>query len=161
MAQANGDCPAGQTEATNFNCRFVTYFNLGSDGNGGTLVPQCVPYSNGNCVFYRVSNTPPDGTYTQGIGEYIAWNNTSFTPSSFYNASNPQLYDDPDSPPYDINHQFVFDITQYFVSGGGQVGIDPGIAGTTKKFNDFVVHTRRRQTILTPQRWFRQLGRPR
>ncbi len=139
LAQANGDCPAGQTEATNFNCRFVTYFNLGSDGNGGTLVPQCVPYSNGNCVFYRVSNTPPDGTYTQGIGEYIAWNNTSFTPSSFYNASNPQLYDDPDSPPYDINHQFVFDITQYFVSGGGQVGIDPGIAGTTKKFNDFVV----------------------
>jgi YVTN family beta-propeller protein len=146
LSQANGDCPAGQTEATNFNCRFVTYFNLGSDGNGGTLVPQCVPYSNGNCVFYRVSNTPPDGTYTQGISEYIAWNNTSFTPSSFYNASNPQLYDDPDSPPYDINHQFVFDITQYFVSGGGQVGVDPGISGSTKKFNDFVVAYPQAQT---------------
>ncbi len=139
LSIANGDCPAGQTEATNFNCRFVTYFNLGSDGHGGTLVPQCVPYSNGNCVYYRVSNTPPETSYTQGISEYIAWNNTSFTPSSFYNASNPQLYDDPDSPPYDINHQFVFDITQYFVSGGNQVGVDPGISGSTKKFNDFVV----------------------
>jgi YVTN family beta-propeller protein len=138
-SQATGDCLAGQTEATNFPCRFVTYFNLGSDGHGGTLVPQCIPYADGNCVFYRVSNTPPDGSYTQGISEFIAWNNTSFTPSSFYNASNPQLYDDPDSPPYDINHQFVFDITQYFVSGGNQVGVDPGISGSTKKFNDFVV----------------------
>jgi len=156
LSIANGDCPAGQTEATNFNCRFVTYFNLGSDGKGGTLVPQCVPYSNGNCVFYRVSNTPPDGSYTQGIGEYIAWNNTSFTPSSFYDANNPRLYDDPDSPPYDINHQFVFDITQFFVSGGGQVGVDPGISGSTKKFNDFVVAYPQAQTnpytatVLTP-----------
>ena len=107
-------------------------------------------------MFYRVSNTPPDGTRTQGIGEYIAWNNTSFMLSSFYNASNPQLYDDPDSPPYDINHQFVFDITQYFVSGGGQVGVDPGIAGTTKKYDDFVVAYPQAQTspytatVLTP-----------
>jgi hypothetical protein len=138
-SQATGDCLAGQTEATNFPCRFVTYFNLGSDGHGGTLVPQCIPYADGNCVFYRVSNTPPDGSYTQGISEFIAWNNTSFTPSSFYDCSNPQLYDDPDSPPYDINHQFVFDITQYFVSGGGHVGVDPGVSGSTKKFNDFVV----------------------
>ena len=156
LSQANGDCPAGQTEATNFNCRFVTYFSLGSDGKGGTLVPQCVPYSNGNCVFYRVSNTPPDTSYTAGIGEFIAWNNTSFTPSSFYDANNPRLYDDPDAPPYDVNHQFVFDITQYFVSGGGQVGVDPGISGKTKKFNDFVVAYPQAQTnpytaaVLTP-----------
>ncbi len=160
LSIANGDCPAGQTEATNFNCRFVTYFNLGSDGKGGTLVPQCVPYSNGNCVFYRVSNTPPDGDYTPGITEFIAWNNTSFTPSSFYDASNPRLYDDPDSPPYDINHQFVFDITQYFVSGGNQVGVDPGISGSQKKFNDFVVAYPKAQTSPYTATVLSPLGNP-
>jgi YVTN family beta-propeller protein len=136
-SQANGICPAGQTEATNFNCRFVDYFAIKTNPNGDVVVPQCIPYSSGNCVFYRISNTPPSTYYTNGIDETIAWNNTSFVPSSTYNATNPRVFDDPDSPPYDVNHQFVFDITDYFVSSGSLVG-DPALHSHTKQYNDFV-----------------------
>ncbi|HKM67458.1 MAG TPA: choice-of-anchor D domain-containing protein [Candidatus Acidoferrum sp.] len=135
---ANGVCEAGHTEATDFDCRFVTNFALKTDGAGNVTVPLCVPYSNGNCVFYRVSNTPPASYYTAGVQETIAWNNESFTPPAFYNASNPRLYDDPDAPPYDVNHQFVFDITDFQSAGVGQVGVDLALHGHTSQYNDFV-----------------------
>jgi sugar lactone lactonase YvrE len=139
ISQANGVCEAGNTEANDFDCRFATYFPLQVKGNGDVVVPQCVPYSNGNCIYYRVSNTPPESYYTAGVLEYIAWNNTSYTPLPIYNANNPRLYDDPDDPPYNLNHQFVFDITNYYQPTGEFVGLDPGISGQTKHFNDFVV----------------------
>src|SRR5215469_1226497 len=138
-SEANGVCEAGQTEANDFDCRFVDNFTLQQNPNGDIVVPRCIPYSNGNCVFYRVSNTPPESYYTPGVLEYIAWNNTSYTPPSFYNANNPRLFDDPDDPPYDVNHQFVFDITTYYKPTGNYVGVDNGIGGRTLHFNDFVV----------------------
>ncbi len=137
-SQANGICEAGHTEATDFDCRFVSNFALKTDGAGDVTVPLCVPYSSGNCVFYRVSNTPPGTYYSPGVTETIAWNNESFTPPAFYNASNPRLFDDPDAPPYDVNHQFVFDITDYLSSGSGQVGVDLALHGHTAQYNDFV-----------------------
>jgi hypothetical protein len=138
-SEANGVCEAGHTEATDFDCRFVDNFTLQQNPNSDIVVPQCNPYSNGNCVFYRVSNTPPETSYTPGVLEYIAWNNTSYTPPPFYNANNPRLLDDPDDPPYGVNHQFVFDITTYYKPTGNFVGIDNGIGGRTLHFNDFVV----------------------
>jgi hypothetical protein len=139
VSQANGVCEAGHTEGDDFDCRFVSYFPIQINSNGDVVVPQCVPYSNGNCVFYRVSNTPPESSYTPGVLEYIAWNNTSYSPPPSYNANNPRLFDDPDDPPYDVNHQFVFDITDYYKPTGNYVGVDNGISGRTLHFNDFVV----------------------
>lgn len=139
ISQANGVCEAGNTETSDFDCRFVTYFPLQAQANGNIVVPLCVPYSNGNCVYYRVSNTPPESSYTAGVLEYIAWNNTSYTPPPYYNAANPRLFDDPDDPPYNLNHQFVFDITTYYKPTGNFVGVDNGIGGRTLHFNDFVV----------------------
>jgi len=138
-SEANGICEAGHTEATDFDCRFVDNFTLQQNPNGDIVVPQCNPYSNGNCVIYRVSNTPQESYYSPGILEYIAWNNTSYTPPAFYNANNPRLFDDPDDPPYGVNHQFVFDITTYYKPTGNYVGVDNGIGGRTLHFNDFVV----------------------
>jgi sugar lactone lactonase YvrE len=139
ISEANGLCEAGHTEANDFDCRFVGYFTIQSNPNGDVVVPQCIPYSNGNCVYYRVSNTPPEASYTPGVLEYIAWNNTSYAPPRFYDPNNPRLFDDPDDPPYDVNHQFVFDITTYYKPTGNFVGVDNGIGGGTKHFNDFVV----------------------
>jgi hypothetical protein len=102
-------------------------------------VPQCVPFSNGNCVFYRISNVPPQSSYVGPVFENFSWNNNAFVPSSFYAANNPRLFDDPDAPPFDVNHQFVFDITDFFESNGNKVGVDPTIHGHTKQYNDFVV----------------------
>ena len=139
LSQANGICENGQTETTDFDCRFATYFPIQTLGNGDVVVPQCIPYSNGNCVFYRVGNTPPFTSYQGPVNEYIAWNNSAYVPSGTYQANNPRLFDDPDDPPYDVNHQFVFDITNYYQPTGEEVGVDAGIGGTTKHFNDFVV----------------------
>ena len=144
LSQANGDCASGQTETTDFDCRFKDNFTIQTLPDGDTIVPQCNAYSNGNCVFYRVGNTPPTSAYQGPVLKYVAWNNTAFIPPPIYAANNPRLYDNPDSPPYHTNHQFVFDITDYFNSGAGQVGLDPGIAGHTKQFNDFVVASLRR-----------------
>jgi hypothetical protein len=139
LTEANGICEAGQTEATDFDCRFKDNFAIQTLPNGDTVVPQCNAFSNGNCVYYRISNVPPTSAYQGPVTEYFAWNNGAYVPPPIYAANNPRLYDDPDSPPYDVNHQFVFDITSYFNSGGGQVGLDPGISGKTLQFNDFVV----------------------
>jgi trimeric autotransporter adhesin len=139
LSQANGVCPAGQTETTDFDCRFKDNFTLQTEPNGDVIVPQCIPFSNGNCVFYRVSNVPPQASYVGPVFENFSWNNNAYVPSSFYAANNPRLYDDPDAPPFDVNHQFVFDITDFFEAHGNKVGVDPTIHGHTTQYNDFVV----------------------
>ncbi len=139
LSEANGVCQNGHTETTDFDCRFKTNFHIQTLPSGDVIVPQCDPYSKGNCVFYRVSNVPPASAYQGPVTEYIAWNNNAFLPPPIYSSTNPRLFDDPDSPPFDHDHQFVFDITDYFNSGGGQVGLDPGLSGHTKQFSDFVV----------------------
>ena len=139
LAEANGVCENGQTETSDFDCRFKTYFPIQTLANGDVIVPQCIPFSNGNCVFYRVGNAPPFTSYQGPVNEYIAWNNSAYVPSPIYQANNPRLFDDPDDPPYDVDHQFVFDITNYYQPTGEGVGVDPGISGQTKHFNDFVV----------------------
>src|SRR5579862_2385122 len=139
LNQADGICQNGQTETNDFDCRFTTYFPIQTLGDGDIIVPQCIPYSNGNCVFYRVSDTPPFSSYVGPVTEYIAWNNSAYVPLGIYQTNNPRLFDDPDDPPYNFNHQFVFDITNYYQPTGEFVGLDPGISGQTLHFNDFVV----------------------
>jgi len=139
LREANGVCEKGKTEANDFDCRFVANFPIQFQANGDVTVPQCVPYSNGNCIVYRVGNTPATTAYQSPVTEYIAWNNNSFVPPATYQANNPRLYDDPEDPPYNLNHQFVFDITNYYQPTGETVGVDAGIVGQTLHFNDFVV----------------------
>jgi len=165
MTQADGDCQFGQTPATDFDCRFTSFFPFETLSNGDIIVPACDGYSNGNCVFYSVffgsrGIEPPTSDYDGPISWSIAWNNTSFLPNpNFpYQINNPRLYDDPDyevSPitPYGTNCntpmlingnptmppiycQFVFDITTYFDPNQPP---DAGIGGKTKQFNDVVV----------------------
>jgi YVTN family beta-propeller protein/adhesin HecA-like repeat protein len=165
MTQADGDCQSGQTPATDFDCRFTSFFSFETLNNGDVIVPACDAYSNGNCVFYSVffgtrGTEPPLADYEGPISWAIAWNNTSFLPNpNFpYLTKSPQLYDDPDqenSPntPYGTNCntpmlldgiptkppifcQFVFDITSYFDPNQPP---DAGIGGRTKHFNDVVV----------------------
>jgi uncharacterized protein YjdB len=139
LTEANGVCEAGKTETTDFDCRFTQYFSYQPQPNGDVIVPQCIPYSNGNCVYYTIGNVPPGSAITGPIFEYVAWNNSAFTPPAFYQTDNPRFFDDPDEAPYDVNHQFALDITDYFLGNGGHVGQDPGIAGHTKHFTDFVI----------------------
>jgi YVTN family beta-propeller protein len=165
MSQADGDCQFGQTPATDFDCRFTSFFSFETLTNGDVIVPACDAYSNGNCVFYSVffgtrGTEPPTSDYAGPIAWAIAWNNTSFLPNpNFpYQINNPRLYDDPDyevSPttPYGTNCntpmlingiptkppifcQFVFDITSYYEPNQPP---DAGIGGRTKQFNDVVV----------------------
>ncbi len=139
LTEANGVCEAGKDETTDFDCRFKTNFGYQTLTNGDVIVPQCIPVSNGNCVFYRIGNIPPGSAYAGPVFETISWNNNAFVPPPFYQVNNPRLFDDPDSPPYDTNHQFVFDITDFFNANGNHVGVDPTISGHTKQYNDFVV----------------------
>lgn len=163
--QANGDCENGQSPATDFDCRFTSFFPYEKLSNGDIIVPACDAYSNGNCVFYSLyfgsrGIEPPLTDYDGPITWTIAWNNTSFPPPTNYpyQANNPQLYDDPDyevSPttPYGTNCntpmlingiptnppiycQFVFDITTYY---NPEQPPDAAIGGKTKQFNDVVV----------------------
>ncbi len=159
--QADGDCESGHTVLNDFDCRFVTFFGFGSDGNGGELVPLCNPYANGNCVHYLVyegtpGTEPPPADYAGGVQWFITYNNDTFVPPSIYTTP-PRLYDDPDyavtptSPfgtdctkPMMVDQgtqptfscQFEFDITTIFVEGKK---VDSGIGGTTRQFNDVVV----------------------
>jgi uncharacterized repeat protein (TIGR01451 family) len=115
VPQANGDCEnssASSSSVTNdFDCRFETFFNYGDDGSVGTIVPLCVPYANGNCVFYSVyycvsqsgpctrGQEPPTSDYQGPISWTITWNNeTPPLPSTVatYQTANARLYDDPD-----------------------------------------------------------------
>ncbi|MFZ0981061.1 MAG: choice-of-anchor D domain-containing protein, partial [Candidatus Acidiferrales bacterium] len=47
-SQADGLCEVGNTVLNDFDCRFSTFFNYGTDANGNTIVPYCYPYANGN-----------------------------------------------------------------------------------------------------------------
>jgi uncharacterized repeat protein (TIGR01451 family) len=163
--QANGDCQSGQSPATDFDCRFTSFFPYETLPDGDIIVPACDAYSNGNCVFYSVyyetkGNEPPEGDFNGPVGWSIAWNNTSFPPPPGYpyQANNPRLYYDPDyevspttpygtncSVPMDINGvptsppiycQFVFDITTYF---NPTQPPDAGIGGKSQQFSDLVV----------------------
>ena len=165
MLQADGDCESGHTPATDFDCRFTSYFPYETLGDGDVIVPICDAYSNGNCVFYSVyfgtrGIEPPTTDYAGPISWSIAWNNASFLPPPTYpyQINNPRLYDDPDyevstTTPYGTNCnspmlingnptnppiycQFIFDITTYYDPNQPP---DAGIGGKTKQFNDVVV----------------------
>ena len=102
-SQGDGLCEVGNTVLNDFDCRFTTFFNSGTNTNGSTIVPLCYPYANGNCVHYEVySGTPgtePDPTsYSGGVNWKITWNNDSFVPPAPYTGSTPRLYDDPGEP---------------------------------------------------------------
>ena len=158
---ADGLCEVGNTVLNDFDCRFATFFNYGTDTHGNTIVPLCYPYANGNCVHYAVysgtpGNEPDPSLYSGGVNWTITWNNDSYTPPAPWAGSTPQLYDDPDAAPtptsaigtictqpmtingaqQSYSCQFEFDITTYF--NANQV-VDSGIGGNTKNFNDVVV----------------------
>ena len=160
-SQEDGLCEAGNTVSNDFDCRFATFFNYGTDAHGNAIVPLCYPYANGNCVHYEVylgtPGTEPDPSlYTGGVNWQIAWNNEAFVPPAPYTGSQPQLYDDPDyaptptsavgslcTQPMTINGvnqsyscQFEFDITTFF---NPTLPVDSVIGGTTKQLNDVVV----------------------
>jgi YVTN family beta-propeller protein len=160
-AQADGLCEVGNTVSNDFDCRFSTFFNFGTDANNNTITPLCYPYANGNCVHYAVysgtpGTEPPVSDYSGGVNWKITWNNDTFTPPTLYTGSTPQLYDDPDyaatptsavgsvcGQPMTINGvaqnyscQFEFDITTFF---DATEPVDAGIGGTTKQLNDVVV----------------------
>jgi large repetitive protein len=109
-----GACIAGGsvTDPTNVACRFVTFFDYGTDSSGNTIVPICDGYSNGNCVDYDIyycvpqasgpcvptpGQEPPPADYLNLVALKISWNNNSFVPPSpTYTGSLQRLYDDPD-----------------------------------------------------------------
>ena len=160
-SQADGLCEVGNTVLNDFDCRFATFFNYGTDAHGNTIVPLCYPYANGNCVHYDVySGTPgtePNPSfYSGGVNWTIAWNNDTYVPPAPWTGSQPRLYDDPDyaptptsavgticTQPMTVNGvpqsyscQFEFDITTFF---NATAPVDSGIGGNTKQFNDVVV----------------------
>ncbi len=161
-SQADGLCEVGNTVLNDFDCRFSTFFNYGTDANGNTIVPYCYPYANGNCVHYEVysgtpGNEPDPSLYSGPVNWEIAFNNDTFVPPGpNWTGSQPQFYDDPDyaptptsavgsvcTQPMTINGvaqsyacQFEYDITT-FVTPGQQV--DTLIGGTTKQLNDVVI----------------------
>jgi large repetitive protein len=102
----NGLCPANQVSlgglSTDFDCRFVSFFNYGIDSaTGGTIVPLCYPYLNGDCVhYYLYSGTPgmqpPPGSLNGGFYLKIGWNNVFAPPAgSYWAGSTPSMLDDP------------------------------------------------------------------
>jgi hypothetical protein len=152
----DGICEDGADETTDYDCRWTQFFSGPHVGGAdpGTLVPQCYSYSDNFCVFYRVSGAPAfgSGAYSGTVGKYIAWNPTLFPRGAFASdyGTIPRGYDDPDNDsvqdgypvipgfPYaPENHQFVFDLTEYY-DPIGQVG-DPGTKIGGNNFNDFAI----------------------
>jgi len=159
----NGICHSGIPDdpADPIDCRFVRFFGqpvYTGSAVTDTKVPFCYPYSNTQCVVYKVTGDPPPGptTYSNGVVFKIAWNNVSSPPAGWLRS--PRMYDDPSNDldganyptitptatnpngfPYaPEDNQFVFDITSFFDPNPGGVGMDP-ITGTGKTFNDFTV----------------------
>ncbi len=111
QAQDNGQgFPTGPT--TDFDCRFVSFYNYGTDANGDVTTPLCYPYSNGNCVYYNLQllssseNGTPIGPVPQSeTPEGVIWQininpsnapvTNPFTVPAGYN-SVPRMLDDPD-----------------------------------------------------------------
>jgi len=163
-SQFPGYCEVGYTVLNDFGCRFTTFFGDGTDPSGNTIVPYCVGYANGDCVHYLVYATatgpgtePDPSDYSGGVSWVITWNNTSaVAPPPYWSGSTPQFYDDPDSPPQPNSAvgtncsepmtidgvpqtyfcQFEYNITTYY---DPTEGVDPGIGGSTKAFNDVVI----------------------
>ena len=157
ICESNTDTPAGV--GADLDCRFLQFFNYGTDPTtGGAIVPLCLPYSNGNCIHYEVSNPgggePNPANYLGPINWVLTWNDDAVTPPGpYWTGSTPQLYDDPDyavfptSPfgtdctvamtvnsgtPPTFACQFEFDITTFF---NPTEPVDSGIGGTTRQFN--------------------------
>jgi sugar lactone lactonase YvrE len=157
---ADGLCPPGVTPGNDFDCRFVSFYNYGTDSSNppNIIVPQCYPYANGNCVHYLVyygtpGKEPDPSWYSGDVSWKVGFNNTTYTPSSYWAGSSPRMLDDPDTNedptlPYgtdcskpmqnwngdSIYCQFVRDITTFY---DPTPGLDP-IGGKTKQ-NDVVV----------------------
>ena len=166
--QFDGICESNMDNAgavADFDCRFLNFFPYGIDPTtGGTIVPFCYPYANGNCVHYDVysgtpGNEPDTNSYTGPVSWLITWNDDTIpAPGPYWNGAGniPQLYDDPDYAPtptsavgtscssvMTINGvgqsyycQFEFNITTSYNEGQE---VDSGIGGNTKQFNDVVV----------------------
>jgi uncharacterized repeat protein (TIGR01451 family) len=162
ISQANGICEFGNTPATDFDCRFTSYFTY-STTNGNATVPLCDPYANGNCVFYSVYYCVPQGSscvptpgqeppatfYQSPVSWLIKFNNTSFMPPPPYQTI-PRLFDDPDyqvSPttPYGTNCTTPMNINgvptspPIFCQFVFDITTAQDIGGKTQQFNDVVV----------------------
>ena len=164
-SQADGICSNSGTPASDFDCRFDTFFDYGSNASGD-IVPLCFPYANGNCVVYSIyDGTPgaePDpSAYVGPVSWEVTYNDDTFAPPAPWAGSTPRLYEDPDgyvmpNSPYGtdcstpmvtgnppgtptspaIYCQFVFDITTFY---NPNKKVDSGIGGKTKVFSDAVV----------------------
>jgi hypothetical protein len=136
---ANGTCPKGQTEVTNPNCRFTSVFASQVLTNGDTVVPLCNTTAGGSCVVYHVGNVPAGGAFSGTAGLTINWSAQGATPPNTYQGSNPRLYKDPAAAPYNLNHQFVLDVTGYSATMATPAGIGGTITGESQGFSDFMV----------------------
>jgi Legume lectin domain len=143
-----GSCASGDPNNPAFDCRFVNHFGTPGISPPAVTVPLCDPYDSGKCVYYRVENPPATSNYQGPIYWYIAWNDDTFVTSgacaavtvpTTYQCNNRQMADDPSSPPHADANQFTQYITTYFNPNPNQVGIDPGLGGGTKNFNDVAV----------------------
>jgi Legume lectin domain len=132
----DGICESGMaSNFPDFDCRFVTFFGTPIAGMPPQVrVPLCYPYLTGSphCVYYRVENPPPSFAFQGPDLIYVAWNGI-VDPGPNYFKDNPHLYRAP------TEQQFSLDITEYYISSGGQVGKDPGVGGESDDFSDFVV----------------------
>ncbi len=111
-----GICPVGQVPSngegfpngptTDFDCRFVDFYNYGKDLSGDVYTPLCYPYVNGNCVYYNLQLLDgggpvppvqvPAGVYWQiNIDPSNAPLTSPFTVPAGYSSA-PRLLDDPD-----------------------------------------------------------------
>ena len=165
--QGDGLCPAdGTGQSSDFDCRFVNFYNFGTDpATGSTVTPLCYPYSNGNCTFYTLTLTgggvPNTELYSGGVFWQVAFNSLFAPPQgSYWFGSTPSLLDDPgedeipplpygtdcktpmspsagQNPPNpSIFCQFDNNITTFYVAGG--TSFDP-VGGKTTQLNDVVV----------------------
>lgn len=135
----NGLCPASQVslggQSSDFSCRFVSFFNYGTDPAGDVIVPLCYPYLNGDCVHYYLysgtpGNEPPPGSFSGGLFLKIGWNNVFAPPlGSYWYSSTPApvMLDDPavnEFPPLpygDIcSTPMLFDNGETYLNSQGQ-----------------------------------------
>jgi hypothetical protein len=160
---ADGLCPPGGTTPTSdttlgdFDCRFASFWNYGTDNAGNTVVPLCDPYANGNCVHFDVydgsfGTEPPITSYTGPVFETFSFSDSTSSPptGSYWAGSTTRAIADPDADestpsvpwgtncestmstegatPPAINCQFDLDVTAFIDTGG-----------KTNQANDFVV----------------------
>lgn len=101
----NGLCPRGGTVESDFACRFVSFFNYGTDPTtGDTIVPLAYPYANGNIVHFLLTqengaelSALPAGTFSGGVFLDLTFNNDTYTPTGYWAGSTPVGLIDPGS----------------------------------------------------------------